>query len=551
MRRLALLLGTLSLLAATAAPASAEVPPNATWTETYFTSFDGTRLHADILRPKGLPADAKTPVLMTVSPYTNHLAEATTVKTQGGPSNRFYDFLNAAELLDRGYTYVIVDLRGFGGSAGCNDWGGPGERGDTKAAVEWAAAQPWSNGRVGLFGKSYDAWTGLMGLVEQPKGLEAVIAMEPVFSGYEYLYSNRVRFTNSLLTPALFTAIDSTPGHWSDTPEYHLNGNTRNPGCYALNMGLQQQEEESSAFWSERDLVDDVKKLDQQAPLLLMQGFLETNTKPQRAFEFWNALDGDEHRAWFGQFDHVRGYEKQGARFATGRETFVDEASRFLDEHLKGIKPSVKDPVVEVQDATGQWRAEDAFPPKDAEEFTFPARGGTYVDDNGNATSGSNSGKGIWTVSQPLPHDVHLAGPGTMRVQIANTVPRANLVANVYDIDGDGVARHVSRGTFLLDGRGTATFEMYGQDWPFAEGHRIGILISGSNSDWYVHVPTRQTVDVVGATFTAPFKTKRPKDLLAGGSTPRLESHLGRTTNVSEATIQGSERQFPLPKKLG
>ena len=32
-----------------------------------------------------------------------------------------------------------------------------------KAAVEWAASQPWSTGKVGMYGKSYDGVTGLLG----------------------------------------------------------------------------------------------------------------------------------------------------------------------------------------------------------------------------------------------------------------------------------------------------------------------------------------------------------------------------------------------------
>jgi predicted acyl esterase len=52
--------------------------------------------------------------------------------------------------MQRGYTYVMVDLRGFGGSSGCLDWGGPGEQSDVQTAVEWAATQPWSTGHVGM-----------------------------------------------------------------------------------------------------------------------------------------------------------------------------------------------------------------------------------------------------------------------------------------------------------------------------------------------------------------------------------------------------------------
>jgi uncharacterized protein len=119
-----------ALLAAVvfAVPAwAAEVPDNAVWSEHYFESGDGTRLHTDVLRPKGLAADAKTPVIVTVSPYLNRSGQTTPDDpTAEGPSSRFYDFLELGHVLDRGYTYVMVDLRGFGGSEGCNDWGGPG-----------------------------------------------------------------------------------------------------------------------------------------------------------------------------------------------------------------------------------------------------------------------------------------------------------------------------------------------------------------------------------------------------------------------------------------
>ncbi len=98
-----------------------------------------------------LPAHARTPVIVSIGPYFNHSGqtgpagpvEGTPYTPTGdaGPSARFYDFINGAHLMERGYTWVQVDLRGFGGSSGCLDWGGPGEQADVKAAVEWAARQ--------------------------------------------------------------------------------------------------------------------------------------------------------------------------------------------------------------------------------------------------------------------------------------------------------------------------------------------------------------------------------------------------------------------------
>src|SRR3712207_2086346 len=142
----------------------------------------------------------------------------------------------------KGYAYVIVDLRGTGGSGGCHDWGGPGEQDDVRRAVEWAASQPWSNGRVALYGKSYDAWTGLMGLAMRPKGLAAVISQEPVVDGYRYFWTNGVRISNTLGTPASFQLFDVTPGTVNDDPEYHTNSafsNAVRPGCNAQNVALQ------------------------------------------------------------------------------------------------------------------------------------------------------------------------------------------------------------------------------------------------------------------------------------------------------------------------
>ena len=125
----------LALLTASTARADPP-PPGASWHEEYIQEADGTSLHVDVLRPADLPADAKTPIILSVGPYFNHSGQVGpagpaedvpfTPVGDAGPSARFYDFVNGANLMQRGYTYVMVDLRGFGGSSGCLDWVGPG-----------------------------------------------------------------------------------------------------------------------------------------------------------------------------------------------------------------------------------------------------------------------------------------------------------------------------------------------------------------------------------------------------------------------------------------
>ncbi len=129
--------------------------------------------------PSNLPASAKTPVILSIGPYFNHAGqtgpagpvEGTSYDPVGpssGPSDRFLDFVEGAKLMEKGYSFVMVDLRGFGGSTGCLDWGGPGEQSDVVSAVEWAAQQSWSTGKVGMYGKSYDGVTGLIGVNKAP-----------------------------------------------------------------------------------------------------------------------------------------------------------------------------------------------------------------------------------------------------------------------------------------------------------------------------------------------------------------------------------------------
>ena len=265
MRTLAPVLAVAALALTPPAAHADAPPPGAKWTQAYITEADGTKLHADVLRPAHLPVNAKTPVILSIGPYFNHSGqtgplgpvEGTPYTPTGaaGPSARFYDFINGAKLMEKGYTWVQVDLRGFGGSSGCLDWGGPGEQADVKAAVEWAAKQPWSTGKVGMYGKSYDGVTGLIGIAQQPKGLAAVVAQEPVYDLYRYLYTNRVRFFNALATPALYDAIAATPGTTGDTLNYNLNARRTSPDCLALNYLNQQNSDHDSSYWKDRDLI--------------------------------------------------------------------------------------------------------------------------------------------------------------------------------------------------------------------------------------------------------------------------------------------------------
>ncbi len=505
-------------------------------------------LHADVLRPRGYDlSDANpTPVILTVSPYLNHNGSTTDVDPfNTGVNARFFDFLDLSGALEQDYTYVMVDLPGNGGSSGCNDWGGIREQTAVRDAVEWAASQPWSTGKVALLGKSYDGWTGLMGIAQQPEGLAAVVSMEPVFAGYNYLYNNGVRkCLNSPATIALFQAIDAKPGSVNDDPQYHLFSAPQ-VWCYGVNLAGSQTDTPDSIYWAERNLLPPSDG--QTTPLFLTQGFLETNTLPDLAFKYWNGMAGEGHRAWFGQFDHDRGWDRSGERYLTGRDTFIDEAMRFLDLHLKGIQPEVADPTIAVQDNLGRYRGEEQWPPADMRRFITDLNVGSYVDDGGFRENAPN-GDALWSVSAPLAHDVWLSGEPTIDLTVFAERPHSNIAVNVYDIGPAGTTL-VSRAVSLVRGLGgqELSLDLYGNDWVFEAGHRLGVSISSSNANMFTHVHTRGNVRVLEASIALPFLTVERTDFLDGESSPRLEAWRNRSFFVPDAS---SEIGFDLPGPL-
>ena len=77
-------------------------------------------------------------------------------------------------LARRGYVGVAQDVRGRFGSEGEFD-PGVNEHDDTYDAIEWVAAQSWSNGKVGMTGVSYLGFTSFCGAVMNAPALKAIM----------------------------------------------------------------------------------------------------------------------------------------------------------------------------------------------------------------------------------------------------------------------------------------------------------------------------------------------------------------------------------------
>ena len=114
---------------------------------------DGVKLRADIYRPN---AEGKFPVLLQRTPY-----------------NKDNDVDFGIKAASQGYVVVVEDVRGRYASEG--DWYTfKNEPNDGYDTVEWAAALPYSNGKVGMFGGSYVGATQVLAAIAHPPHLAGI-----------------------------------------------------------------------------------------------------------------------------------------------------------------------------------------------------------------------------------------------------------------------------------------------------------------------------------------------------------------------------------------
>ena len=150
---------------------------------------DGLVLRADVFRPV---EEANYPVLLTMGPYGKGLSFQEAYKFNWdrliaafpevavGTTNTYqnWETVDPEKWVPEGYVCVRVDSRGAGRSPGFLDPWSPRETKDFYDCIEWAAVQPWSNGKVGLSGISYYAMNQWHVASLQPPHLAAMLVQE-------------------------------------------------------------------------------------------------------------------------------------------------------------------------------------------------------------------------------------------------------------------------------------------------------------------------------------------------------------------------------------
>lgn len=146
----------------------------------YVAARDGTKLAVDIFRPTrdGKLADQPWPVLFMHTPYNRrNYRDGLTAANYPG---------QALQLVKYGYVVAVADFRGLFASFGVNgaynrgEWLDPAYW-DAYDIIEWLAKQPWSNGKVGMWGCSATGGSQMQAATSMPPSLKAVFPMSCEF----------------------------------------------------------------------------------------------------------------------------------------------------------------------------------------------------------------------------------------------------------------------------------------------------------------------------------------------------------------------------------
>lgn len=396
------------------------------------------RLHADVYLPdEPLVADApeRFPTILVLSPYFGD-------GSQGEPFGYApYDWL-VQELAPRGYAVVFGDLAGSGGSSGCWDYMGPVERASAYAMVEGIAAQPWSDGKVGMFGISYDGMSQIMAASDAAPHLVTVVPVAPLTHTYAGLIQNGVRYDGLWRTTAAHYETESlTPIEGSRS---RFEGWTRrlveSPPCATENHASEIALDSYSAYFAARDYRPLGANV--QASVFYIQGLRDFNVKPDN-FGAWFDAVPTQKKAWIGNWMHAYPDGQNG-----GRDALYTALHRWLDHELKGVDNGIElEPRFDIEDSRSRWRTADEWPPADATPLTF-----RLFADGALALSGGSEGtvsvggpdalpsalpgaqpRGANFTSAPLAQGFHLSGSPVVRLTLASDRPVGQIVARLYD----------------------------------------------------------------------------------------------------------------------
>ncbi|MGB8858193.1 MAG: CocE/NonD family hydrolase [Ilumatobacteraceae bacterium] len=444
------------------------------------------------------------------------------------------------------FAVLRIDVRGTGNSTGVAEDEYPDvERRDLRAVIEWAAAQPWSNGKVGMFGTSYSGFNSLHMAMEGVPQLAAVAAM----------YATDDRYTDDVhYMGGVLRAIDLI-----DYPLYMIAMNALPPTPEVFGEGWE-------AEWQRR--------IDHHEPWLLewlrhpkpdatwRRGSVRTGPRgegyrrmscPVLLIAGW--ADGYRNNT-FRTIENMPGWRLIAGPWAhkdpsvarPGPNIDCDlELMRFFDQHLRGgpravarrgqifvRRPTPPEPDLALHH--GHWVEADVWPPAELKENPRRTRlegdnsiAGRAMDEMVDETdvrgdvgvTAWNSCAGGLPWGQPIDQrpdnarsitydwmhtdEQMMFGNSEVTLQVRSSAPVGHVSVKLCDVAPDGTSTLITRGMLDLAQRGVWPTDPFGEvgaepqpivpgewmdvklqfeatTWTMIPGHRLRLAIAGT--DW-------------------------------------------------------------------
>ncbi|WP_020620520.1 CocE/NonD family hydrolase [Paenibacillus daejeonensis] len=332
------------------------------------TMRDGITLYADVYRPEG---EDKLPVLLMRQLYGRAIASTVTSA-------------HPLWYARQGYMVVVQDVRGRGESEG-EAVPFAQEVEDGYDTVEWAAQLPRANGRVGMYGFSYQ---GSVQWAAAASGAPSLIAIAPGMCAAD-LYHGRFyphgRFAwGAQLMWAFQFSRDGAKRAGDEEAAAYCERMMRDAGDQLWKLPLTARHPileqycpffyewlshtEYDAYWEQHNWVP--RLVERPIPTLQIGGWYDTFL--QGTLQTYNALSGTEtedvfHRLLIGPWAHIP-WGRMAGGVDHGPEADGDvhrEQLRWFNYWLKGERSEqleTEPPIRYYEQGSGQWRTMQEWP---------------------------------------------------------------------------------------------------------------------------------------------------------------------------------------------
>ena len=458
-------------------------------------------MHVSLWMPE-VPNGTKVPVIATVHPYYDFGGEG--IAGDDSNPNTIPDagvgLWVLEEFVPHGYALAQISTFGTGKSTHCQDVKGLGEQIGIQAAVHWLGEQDWSNGNVGLMGKSYAGTTNWEAAQNPSEHLKTIVPISGSIGVQQMFYRNGSSEARAMLYDVLYEG--ATADATSDDMRLCTDDAIGPLSPFTTWFGAGLGGDEWNDYWDERYHLQDVID-NYNGSVYIVWGLQDWNVDPYHAFPTHQLLEdaGINVRTIAGQWGHNYPDQQsvhEGLESGYGAEAFPSvtrmdwavELFPWFEYYLKGIGEEPES-YVQVQRNDGEWHIEETWPAEDTENVQY-----AIADWEGGMSGTVNSQQSMTITSQPLTEDMHISGLPTLHIDArTNTCNGGQLFVTMFDGTSGLRLGHATMDVRYRDGgydaKPTSPMTSYRMLMEFnpmdvivPKGHTIQLVVTESGEDY-------------------------------------------------------------------